>query len=39
MALETFRIEDKKDDDWGYLRIKFRIWPGQGGLVETSFKQ
>ena len=22
-----------------YLRIKFRIWPGRGGPIETAFKQ
>jgi small conductance mechanosensitive channel len=22
-----------------FLRVKFRIWPGQGGPLETSFKQ
>jgi small conductance mechanosensitive channel len=22
-----------------FLRVKFRIWPGRGGLIETNFKQ
>lgn len=24
---------------WGYVRIKFRIWPGQQALLETGFRQ
>jgi hypothetical protein len=24
---------------WPYLRIKFRVWPGQQVLVETVFRQ
>lgn len=24
---------------WKYIRIKFRIWPGQGPLLETGFRQ
>ena len=36
---EIFGIKEAADGDWRYLRIKFRIWPGQGGLVETTFKQ
>lgn len=36
---EIFGIKETKDGDWRYLRIKFRIWPGQSGLIETTFKQ
>jgi moderate conductance mechanosensitive channel len=25
-------------DGWRYIRIKFRMWPGQQGLVETVFR-
>ena len=25
--------------NWRYLRIKFRLWPGQGALIENTFKQ
>lgn len=25
--------------DWSYLRLKFRVWPGQGALIETAFRQ
>ncbi len=24
---------------WSYVRIKFKIWPGQGPLIETIFRQ
>lgn len=24
---------------WNFLRVEFMIWPGQGSLVETSFRQ
>lgn len=24
---------------WRYLRLKFRLWPGQGVLIETTFRQ
>lgn len=24
---------------WRYLRVKFRLWPGQTAIVETGFKQ
>ena len=36
---ELFGIKETKEGEWRYLRIKFRIWPGQGALIETSFKQ
>lgn len=36
---EVFGIKEIKEGNWRYLLIKFRIWPGQGGLVETPFKQ
>jgi len=26
-------------DGYGYVRIKFRIWPGQGSLLENAVKQ
>jgi len=25
--------------DWKYLRIKFKLWPNQHALIETTFKQ
>jgi small conductance mechanosensitive channel len=24
---------------WKFLRVRFRIWPGQGGLIENTFRQ
>jgi small conductance mechanosensitive channel len=24
---------------WNFLRVHFKIWPGQGGLIETTFRQ
>jgi moderate conductance mechanosensitive channel len=24
---------------WKFLRVRFRLWPGQGGVVETTFRQ
>lgn len=38
-APEIFGIKETKDGNWRYLRLKFRIWPGQNVLIETSFKQ
>lgn len=26
-------------DAWRFLRVKFRLWPGQGALIETVFRQ
>lgn len=36
---ELFGIKEAKPAQWRYLRLKFRIWPGQGTLIETAFKQ
>ena len=36
---ETLGIKEAESGNWRYLRIKFRIWPGQGALVETTFRQ
>jgi small conductance mechanosensitive channel len=24
---------------WSFLRVQFKIWPGQGSLIETTFRQ
>jgi moderate conductance mechanosensitive channel len=24
---------------WLYMRVRFHLWPGQGGLIETTFRQ
>jgi small conductance mechanosensitive channel len=36
---EIFGIREAKGGKWRYLRVKFRLWPGQGGLVEGTLKQ
>ena len=36
---EIFGIKEIQDGNWRFLRVKFRLWPGQGALIETSFKQ
>ena len=36
---EIFGIRDVKDGPWRYLRIKFKLWPGQIKIVEETFKE
>ena len=24
---------------WNFIRVRFKIWPGQGNLIETTFRQ
>jgi small-conductance mechanosensitive channel len=36
---ETFGVFEAKPGGWRYLRIKFRLWPGQGALIESTFRQ
>ncbi len=36
---EIFGIKEARAGQWHYLRVKFRIWPGQNALIETTFKQ
>jgi small conductance mechanosensitive channel len=36
---ELFGVKEAKAGNWRYLRVKFRLWPGQGALIETTFKQ
>ena len=36
---EIFGIKEARAGQWRYLRVKFRIWPGQNALIETAFKQ
>jgi small conductance mechanosensitive channel len=36
---ELFGVKEAKTGNWRYLRVKFRLWPGQGALIETTFKQ
>jgi small-conductance mechanosensitive channel len=32
-------IETATDGGWSFLRVEFKIWPGQGALLETAFRQ
>ena len=32
-------IETAQGGAWCFLRVQFKIWPGQGGLIETTFRQ
>jgi moderate conductance mechanosensitive channel len=36
---EVLGVRTAGPDGWRYIRIKFRIWPGQQPLVETVFRQ
>ena len=36
---ETVGVKEAKTGNWRYLRLKFRLWPGQTGIIETGFKQ
>lgn len=36
---EVLGIRDAGAGGWRYVRLKFRIWPGQQPLVETVFRQ
>jgi len=32
-------VETAVGGNWDFVRIHFKIWPGQGGLIETTFRQ
>jgi small conductance mechanosensitive channel len=36
---EVSQVEAAHAGGWNYLRVRFKIWPGQGALIETAFKQ
>jgi small conductance mechanosensitive channel len=36
---ETFGTFEVDGGGWRYLRLRFRVWPGQGMLVETVFRE
>jgi hypothetical protein len=36
---EAFGIKEAKVGQWSYLRIKFKLWPGQVKIVEETFKE
>jgi len=33
------KVEAEPGRGWSYFRVHFRIWPGQGGLIESIFWQ
>ncbi|MGB7746989.1 MAG: mechanosensitive ion channel domain-containing protein [Verrucomicrobiia bacterium] len=35
----TGQVEMAEGGGWDYLRVHFKIWPGQGSLIETTFRQ
>ncbi|HTZ19823.1 MAG TPA: mechanosensitive ion channel domain-containing protein [Opitutaceae bacterium] len=32
-------VETPPGGGWSYFRVHFKIWPGQGSLIETTFRQ
>ena len=32
-------VETAEGGGWDFLRVHFKIWPGQGSLIETTFRQ
>ena len=32
-------VETVVGGGWDFLRVHFKIWPGQGSLIETTFRQ
>ncbi len=36
---ESFGIQNTTKGGWRYIRYKFKLWPGQGALIETNFRQ
>jgi len=32
-------VRTAEDGGWKFLRVRFVIWPGQGSLIETTFRQ
>jgi small conductance mechanosensitive channel len=38
-APETFGIKEAKAGQWRYLRIKFKLWPGQMKIIEETFEE
>jgi small conductance mechanosensitive channel len=36
---ELGNVEATQPGGWNYVRVEFKIWPGQGTLIETTFRQ
>jgi small conductance mechanosensitive channel len=33
------KVETAEAGSWNFVRVHFKIWPGQGSLIETTFRQ
>jgi len=33
------KVETAEGGGWNFLRVHFKLWPGQGSLIETTFRQ
>lgn len=38
-APEIMGVREAESGGWSYLRVKFRIWPGQNAVIESNFRQ
>ena len=38
-APELFGVREVKTGQWRYMRIKFKLWPGQIKIIEETFKE
>jgi len=32
-------VETAQGGGWNFVRVHFKVWPGQGNLIETTFRQ
>ena len=32
-------VKTAEGGGWDFIRVHFKIWPGQGNLIETTFRQ
>jgi small conductance mechanosensitive channel len=35
---EISSVETVREGGWRFVRVHFKIWPGQGSLIETTFR-
>lgn len=38
-APEVGAMRQSHEGGWSYARVRFKLWPGQGALIETTFRQ
>lgn len=36
---EVGPVQKADEGNWHFVRVHFKIWPGQGGLIENTFRQ